>query len=240
MKGIILTTTGETLATPTPGELAKLFVASPKVGLNFSKIFDFDDDHETENAPASPSVRERTRPVDTDDSNHPETPVPIPPTRLRRPSMVRVRPSAGKASPTPATSPSESGPAASLELSAPTRQPQSSAATRGNSAPFPSSRSGPDYDLNDEENLPSPFLKKVERGEIAPVSSAGTQASRPPKRISHGNLLRAVAAANAVYANSGGKKTVASEAPTSNQGTRPLLVSARKATEEARKVLLRP
>ena len=84
-------------------------------------------------------------------------------------------------SPTPATSLSESGPAVLLGLAAPTRQPQSSAATKST---FPSSKSVPDYDLNDEENLPSPFLKKVERGEIAPVPSAGVQASRPPKRIS--------------------------------------------------------
>jgi NIMA (never in mitosis gene a)-related kinase len=116
-------------------------------------------------------------------------------------------------------------------------QPQSSATTKPNSAPFPSSKPIPDYDLNDEENLPSPFLKKIERGEIiAPASTGGAQATRPPKRISNSNLLRAVAAANTV---NGGKKPVVSEPPSSNQA-RPLLVSARKASEEARKVLLRP
>ena len=43
MKGVVLTTTGATLSTPAPSELAKLFDASPKVGFNFAKIFDFDE-----------------------------------------------------------------------------------------------------------------------------------------------------------------------------------------------------
>jgi hypothetical protein len=43
MKGVVLTATGETLATPAPTELTKLFDSSPKVGLNFAKIFDFDE-----------------------------------------------------------------------------------------------------------------------------------------------------------------------------------------------------
>jgi hypothetical protein len=43
MKGVVLTTTGKMLSTPAPSELAKLFDASPKVGLNFAKIFNFDE-----------------------------------------------------------------------------------------------------------------------------------------------------------------------------------------------------
>lgn len=47
MKGVILTATGETLATPTPSDLAKFFVDSPVIGqagagLGFSKIFESD------------------------------------------------------------------------------------------------------------------------------------------------------------------------------------------------------
>jgi hypothetical protein len=43
MKGVVLTTTGKMLSTPAPSELAKLFDASPKVGLHFAKIFNFDE-----------------------------------------------------------------------------------------------------------------------------------------------------------------------------------------------------
>ncbi|TFK31646.1 kinase-like domain-containing protein, partial [Crucibulum laeve] len=46
MKGVVLTATGETLATPAPAEVANLFNNSPKVGLNFTKIFDFEDGDE--------------------------------------------------------------------------------------------------------------------------------------------------------------------------------------------------
>lgn len=38
MKGVVLTATGEILATPTPAELANLFNDSPKVGLNFVNL----------------------------------------------------------------------------------------------------------------------------------------------------------------------------------------------------------
>jgi len=40
IKGIVLTSTGEILAKPTPTILTDLFKHSPKVGLNFGKIFD--------------------------------------------------------------------------------------------------------------------------------------------------------------------------------------------------------
>ena len=42
MKGVILTATGEALATPSPNELAKIFNQSPRVGLGFTKIFESD------------------------------------------------------------------------------------------------------------------------------------------------------------------------------------------------------
>ena len=41
MKGVVLTSTGETLATPSQAVLANVFKCSPKLGLNFAKIFDF-------------------------------------------------------------------------------------------------------------------------------------------------------------------------------------------------------
>ena len=41
MKGVVLISTGETLAIPSQAELANLFKCSPKLGWNFAKIFDF-------------------------------------------------------------------------------------------------------------------------------------------------------------------------------------------------------
>jgi NIMA (never in mitosis gene a)-related kinase 2 len=45
MKGVVLTSTGEKLATPSQAVLMNLFKWSPKVGLNFAKIFDFEVGH---------------------------------------------------------------------------------------------------------------------------------------------------------------------------------------------------
>ncbi|KIP02581.1 hypothetical protein PHLGIDRAFT_26519 [Phlebiopsis gigantea 11061_1 CR5-6] len=46
MKGVVLTSTGERLATPSPAEFARLFMQTPKVSLNFAQIFDFDSEAE--------------------------------------------------------------------------------------------------------------------------------------------------------------------------------------------------
>jgi hypothetical protein len=260
MKGIILTSTGEALATPTPGELAKLFVASPKVGLNFAKIFDFDDDVESEHPPASPSLRERSRgdrAITEDEPIQQENSAStVPPTRLRRPSTIRQRPPAVKSSSSSAITSTSGQTGSSGAPPHPTRniapQPPTSTAPAKATIP-PSSKSTPEYDLSDEENLPSPFLRRNERGDL-PFPAASAQASKPARRMSNGNLLRAVAAANAATVNAGGtlKRTASSASATSNQisgangvtgntaGARPLIVSARKASEEARKVLLRP
>ena len=55
MKGVILTETGEPLATPTPGtKLVDIFVETPRIGnnsLGFAKIFDFDKEDEEETTP---------------------------------------------------------------------------------------------------------------------------------------------------------------------------------------------
>ena len=70
MKGVVFTTTGEALATPTPAELTHLFVNSPRVGLNFTKIFDWEgeegsdraeDESDAEGPPPSPSIRDRAK-----------------------------------------------------------------------------------------------------------------------------------------------------------------------------------
>jgi NIMA (never in mitosis gene a)-related kinase len=44
MKGVVLTNTGELLETPSSNGFAKLFVATPKVGLNFEKIFEYEEE----------------------------------------------------------------------------------------------------------------------------------------------------------------------------------------------------
>lgn len=143
-------------------------------------------------------------------------------------------------------------------------------------------RAPPEYDFTDEENLPSPFLKKNDKNSqskaagtvgpmmnltaIAPGHSTATStssistASRGKRRPSSGLLLRAVAAANNVERR-GSTSTTAS--PVLDNGSphvesmpavdagmttdnhdgggipRPSLASARKASEEARKALLR-
>src|SRR5258707_5412996 len=74
MKGVDLTAMGEALATPSLTKLTKLFDSSPKVGLNFSKIFDFDEEekvidsqceedmnHSPPPSPSSRRERERTK-----------------------------------------------------------------------------------------------------------------------------------------------------------------------------------
>jgi hypothetical protein len=241
MKGIILTATGEPLATPAPEGLVKLFVHSPKVGLNFATIFDFDDEHDAENPPTSPTDRERPKQVNVEGSD--VTPQQAAPTRLRRPSLLRQRPPSIKpsmASSTSSSSTSNQNVPASSSL--PNRnviqpQPPLAAPVRSTTQPPPSSRPAAEYDLNDE-NLPSPFLKRIDKGETGPPRKE--VAKRPMKRPSGGNLLRAVAAANTANINSVGKKKGGSiSAPGVGGGERPMLVSARKASEEARKALSR-
>ncbi|KAH7921052.1 kinase-like protein [Leucogyrophana mollusca] len=257
MKGVVLTHTGEPLATPTPAELANLFVNSPKVGLDFAKIFDFEseaddrsdaDTSDEEALPPSPSMRERPS---SEQSNHSsgssKEPTPasaIPPTRLRKPSIrsSMQRAPLRKAATLP---PSSSDPTGFASSSHPSKsssgrleKPSLSAPNRGATASGASSQTAiptVEYDLSDEENLPSPFLKRVDR-ERAILPGGGTFRAATSKRPSTGNLLRAVAAANS--ANAATRPGSAVKLPTTT--TRPSLASARKASEDARKALLRP
>ena len=137
MKGVILTATGEPVATPTQAELAKLFVETPKVGLNFAKIFDFDaedesgdsdgeldeDGYETDSRP-----RACKREKDRDSSDGESTPTQstastssatsatltvapaVKPTRLRRPS---IRASSASAVLRPVVAPEPAAPTSS-------------------------------------------------------------------------------------------------------------------------------
>ncbi|KAJ7115921.1 kinase-like domain-containing protein [Mycena epipterygia] len=275
MKGVVLTATGEVLATPSPAELAGMFDlsrrfedevgASPKVGLNFAQVFDFDDgdegadfapktreipldseseldgeDGETEEAASATSSRRisqtrRSRDTDEEKRRYGETNVDpstsaAPPTRLRRPSIrtsgrrptlpaslsdpIGLAASASGSSPTPssaATSQSKNKPKPlpHPHLGSTSSQPIPPSTTRANTMPIPRSHAAPEYDLNDEENLPSPFLKRADR---VAAAAAGTASGKRTltKRPSSGNFLRVVAAANA----SAGKRGASSSRST--------------------------
>ncbi|KAG5725163.1 G2-specific protein kinase nimA [Termitomyces sp. T112] len=268
MKGVVLTSTGEVLATPTPAEVANLFQNSPKVGLNFTKIFDFEDvDGEDESSQASSSIpvtngdlppspssrkekeRTKTKVRQRDAPSAAQSAVLSPTisssnpsnahsTRLRRPS-IRSRPRVERT----ATLPSSTSEPSSLSSA-------SGSASTSHVVPKPLphphlanptgrmvvTKQQPEYDLADEENLPSPFLK---RNLDRPAARPPAQQVKKCSSIGHG--LRAVAAANAAIKrvsaslSSGDAPTEPPDAP-----TRPALASARKADEEARKTLSRP
>lgn len=217
MKGVVLTQTGQPLATPTPTELASLFVNSPKVGLDFAKIFDFDSEAEEdgepeeETLPPSPSKRERH----SSESSHGSSsttrePSPAsttaPPTRLRKPSIrTSYRPPLRKTCTLPTSSTDRTGfnsQSAGTAVAGVAKSTSSIKTDHGvvSSKPAPVTiAQAAEYDLSDEENLPSPFLKRVERERAGPFKTGTAR----PKRPSTGNLLRAVAAANAASARPG-------------------------------------
>ena len=258
MKGVVFTATGETLTTPTPAELTNLFVNSPRVGLNFAKIFDFEkrngegeegsdrgeDESDVEGPPPSPSIRDRAK-SESKSVQQRDSSAGVPPTRLRRPSIRRSVQRPGL--PASTSDPTGLSALAPPSKTISSKRPSSSAAAapkRSATVPQPSSPE-PEYDFSDEENLPSPFLKRVEKEKsvLPGMSGVPLRNKGPNKRPSGGNHLRAVAAANAANAN---VNAVASSDPASagkgsikNSLTRPSVTSARKAGEEARKALLR-
>ncbi|KAJ6607471.1 kinase-like domain-containing protein [Mycena sp. CBHHK59/15] len=280
MKGVVLTTTGEVLATPSPAELAGMFDlsrrfedevgASPKVGLNFAQVFDFDDvdddadlgtgsrqtpvDSESEvddeggrqaetaavrwasqaSGTEEKKERRRRREANVEASASTST-ATAPPTRLRRPSIrtSNRRPtlpasvsdptgmgasgSDSFSSPTTSSAPASSQPPSKNKpkplphphLASTSLQPAPPPTARASTLPMP--RSSPEYDFNDEENLPSPFLKRADRA----AASAGGKRTLA-KRPSSGNFLRVVAAANASAA--GKRGTSGSRSTASQQG----------------------
>ena len=340
MKGIVLTSTGETIATPSQAELVNLFNCSPKVGLNFAKIFDFeagdhngipagkrrDDEEEADSPPPSPSSRktkEKERRKEMDEPSESssctsnscgsstattsQVNAAAPPTRIRRPSIRNsTRPTHSRAGtlPTSASDPNfptttmiPSSSAQPKPLPHPHLRPSKSISNlasnpatviRATTMPAGSLSQGhhrapPEYDLADEENLPSPFLKKNDKNSkapgavgpmtnpsaIAPGSSTATStssistASRGKRRPSSGLLLRTVAAANSIERRGTLSSMSTTASPVLDNGSplvesmpavdagmtmdnhngggipRPSLASARKASEEARKALLR-
>ncbi|KIK91246.1 hypothetical protein PAXRUDRAFT_831005 [Paxillus rubicundulus Ve08.2h10] len=261
MKGVILTQTGQPLATPTPAELANLWVNSPKIGLGFAKIFEFesegDSGSEGEIMPPSPTIRERpASELSSNSSGSTRESVPVqapavPPTRLRKPSIRSSvqKSSVRKACPLPT---STSDPTGLMSCSRARATKSTSAKVKG--AISSSKASIPlhptEYNLSDEENLPSPFLRRVERERTVP---GGGGTSRSTRRPSTGKTLRAVAAVNSAIATAGSRpgsssgKCSGSGKMTSSSsvvGTgitiaRPSVTNARKASEDAKKVLSR-
>ncbi|RDX55223.1 kinase-like protein [Lentinus brumalis] len=269
MKGVILTTTGEPVATPTPAELAKLFVDTPKVGLNFAKIFDFDgedesgdsdgelseDGYETDTRPRVSVRREKDRQSPDGDTTptqakpnsrrtSSEKAPAVRPTRLRRPS---IRASSTSTSYRSAALATENA-AASSSGSARTKITRAASTSAVPSTSGVSSASAsitiaalaqapqPQYDLNDVENLPSPFLKKVED---RASSTAKPVSAKVPRKS--GSSLRAMAAVNAAKANARPSSSATTSGSASSNGmsaaVRSSIAKAQKANEEARKAL---
>ncbi|PFH46257.1 hypothetical protein AMATHDRAFT_199708 [Amanita thiersii Skay4041] len=216
MKGVILTSTGEVLATPTPAELASLFNISPKVGLDFTKIFELGSDDEEEGnrdddidskgaCSGGKNERERKRPSNVTAITASRTaPVPSSPSRgpvRSRPSFTRTR-----TAPPP---PTATAPTSSTGATAATKKKSGASATAtaaglsgSGKQPHSAPATAPIYDMADEENLPSPFLKRVDRDRVG--TSGGKTGKTGTKRPSTGTSLRVVAATNNAAA---GKRT---------------------------------
>jgi NIMA (never in mitosis gene a)-related kinase 2 len=336
MKGIVFTLTGEPLSTPAPSsDLARLLVDSPRVGLNFAKIFEEDE----EEVDGEETVHAGARPVDTsldidieddrdqdgdarleeDSGSDTDTDIPPPSPSDRRTSCMGILPP--QPQPLNQTARSIGRPRTSVQLtraqslavlpssssvdpvvsststSASTSRPPSlkparpsARHTRHQSLSTASSRTtspttiikslaslpSPQYD---EADLPSPFLKRIDRDRdmditSSPVTPHQEEQDDPPspflmrvererpapppaaaaaarKRPSNANRLRTVAAANSVSSSSSAtavgasvkstKPSVKSTSRPSVNGAagRPSIASARRAQEEAKRVLLK-
>ncbi|KAL0573250.1 hypothetical protein V5O48_008697 [Marasmius crinis-equi] len=221
---------------------------------------------------ASARRRERTRDDDDDtqkssgSSNTSSTKkqgsvVTAPPTRLRRPSIRRRGSGALPGSVSDSMNLNGNGSSSQKQKPVPLPLPHphlhsnSSEAPAGtcsgrvmqrtHSAPA-SAQPAVDFDLDDDENLPSPFLKRVEKERSVSTNSLGFHGNNPTgtvagrKRASNGNnLLRAVAAVNSAAAHERGGSGFAMTPASGNTNTRASTLSARKASEEARKALSR-
>ena len=179
------------------------------------------------------SARSLTLPVPTRSA-------PAPPSqtarRLRRPSV---------SSRTRAKAPKDTSESKDSTGQSSSSQPPSSVSTASSSSASSSSSSSstrtvtsdtapPTYNLQDEENLPSPFLRRVER---EPPRAGATTFTRV-KRPSGANLLRVAAAAN--NAKAAGSTAGSAKAATSlTVGSAGRSSVVRRPGEEARRTLLR-
>ncbi|KAH9895184.1 kinase-like domain-containing protein [Cubamyces lactineus] len=287
MKGVILTATGEPVATPSPAELAKLFVDTPKVGLNFAKIFDFDtedeDDgdgadglglgsdgeldeegYETDTRPRPASREKRRERKEEKESDSEGTPTQstsnlpstgtstssaapaLRPTRLRRPS---IRASSASAAYRPAAVATEAATSSSSGSGSGSGRIRITRASSTSSVPSTTGSVAalaqappPQYDMADVENLPSPFLKKVEDRVGSSSGSSSNSATAPAAKPRNaprksGTTLRAIAAVNAAKANARPASSSAAATASSVSSVRSSIVKAQRASEEARKAL---
>jgi len=258
MKGVVLTSTGETLSTPAPAQFANLFVATPKVGLNFEKIFDESYEEEDTQKPEEPVHDDETSEAPSDTpSAHPTPSKPerktslSSATKLTRSNSVTVLKSTSSSSsstsrttstrasttrtrrtsliPTPPTKTGitrTTSAGAAVHQRSSSEQPTASSSRtsvsftgtlpRTKSSQVAITPSSPaQWDLQDEENLPSPFLRKAEkeRQRAATFSHIREQPQRkvktttgtgtlPRRRPSEQNILRAYVAANALKGGS--------------------------------------
>ncbi|EEB94551.1 hypothetical protein MPER_06617 [Moniliophthora perniciosa FA553] len=208
--------------------------------------------------------RDRTRESESDkEKSNGSAPSPqiqssaasAPPTRIRRPSIRRRQTGSASGLPGSVSDPALNGasshqqqkpvpvplplPHPHLHSTGSQDTPTATKARSGRAMQRTQSAPATDYDIADEENTPSPFLKRVERERERSSSATnfgnatGTVAGR--KRLSNGNnLLRTVAAVNNAAAHA------AAMTPSSGSGTpwmKPSIASARKASEDAKKAL---
>lgn len=257
MRGVVLTSTGETLQTPAPfgprsktdanAALTKIIKDSPRVGLNFRKIFDFADSEtsEDDNTEADPEDESATATLTTTSrsgSSCDQGPATLnTPTRIKTRSRTVEKEVVASSSSTgsistrprgivrsqssskiksmpgiPKLSPQKPGakktghsaqvkprrlsgrlssgrPGLPVSASSPaltTVSTDSASTVAAKSAPPPT----PHYDPSDEENLPSPFLRRIERAKLTRVSGAGSALGS--RRKSNQNSLRVKAATN--------------------------------------------
>lgn len=195
MKGVILTSTGEMLETPTPTEFVNIFKRTPKVGLNFATIFDFSADDikgldvsgsesEAVSLPPSPSsgkgkervLRRGKSDISSSGSSTssgtsvsgPSTAQP--PTKIRKAS---IKGAPGRTSLTRTATAPVFGAAKKTSTAKSGRKSQSGtgvAAPLAEPVQRSKSASVPLYDMEDEENLPSPFLKRGREDLVDPFS----------------------------------------------------------------------
>ncbi|KAH6880334.1 kinase-like protein [Coprinopsis sp. MPI-PUGE-AT-0042] len=249
MKGVILTSTGEILSTPTPAEIVNLFNESPRVGFNFGKVFEVSSDEEgsgpgeddtvkfplhEDGAPESPTLMRKSTRGRTDSSqSHASIATTsssassnAPPSRLRRPSLRKTgtRTRSGSTSASVGTTAPESYPSsasssvsssvASSACSSVSSVSTAATSDAGSSCFLPQAKplshphltsisttssssqivaglqSPPKYNFADEENLPSPFIKRAvplpshtSQPSIGPSTSSATVTSSTAKPI---------------------------------------------------------
>src|ERR1700761_817885 len=188
MKGVVLTETGEYINTPTLNLLLTLLDNSPVRGFKgfgrLEEAIDNEDSHGSDTEALSSPEDERGG-LDFGQAPSPAVESPsLPVSRLRKPSLARLRPLFPSLATAPAGVPTVDKSAPSPVEPDPSQSAPASVGSAGGS-----NTAQTDYD---EENLPSPFLKRVERAARAGFKPASRRTSTEASKA-----LRSAAAANA-------------------------------------------